>query len=295
MALRPLPLLSPPHSFTRSRTLSHALSNQQCANLEFPAEWTERENVPRRSGLSLEDFRRQYERPNQPVILTDVVRNWPAFEKWRSRSYLNKAFENQLVHVGGYQFTMAQYYEYADEAGDEMPLYLFDKRFAEKSPRLAEDYHVPRAFSEDLFGVLGDCRPDYRWLIVGPKRSGSSFHKDPNATSAWNAVISGRKKWILFPPDFTPPGVHASDCGLHVATSVSIIEWFLNFYDEARDSEVRAAREFSQFCRNSSTQTDALTHCLPTPLSLSKRCSPGSAWWRPGSASSCLGAGGTSS
>ena len=202
------------------------------------------------------------------MILTDVVRSWPAFERWGSRSYLNKAFENQLVHVGGYQFTMAQYYEYADEAGDEMPLYLFDKRFAEKSPRLAEDYHVPRAFSEDLFGVLGDCRPDYRWLIVGPKRSGSSFHKDPNATSAWNAVISGRKKWILFPPDFTPPGVHASDCGLHVATSVSIIEWFLNFYDEARDSEVRAAREFSQFCRNSSTQTDALTPCLPTPLSL---------------------------
>ena len=228
------------------------------------------------------------------MILTDVVRSWPAFERWGSRSYLNTAFENKLVHVGGYQFTMAQYYEYADEAGDEMPLYLFDKRFAEKSPRLAEDYHVPRAFSEDLFGVLGDCRPDYRWLIVGPKRSGSSFHKDPNATSAWNAVISGRKKWILFPPDFTPPGVHASDCGLHVATSVSIIEWFLNFYDEARDSEVRAAREFSQFCRNSSTQTDALTPCLPTPLSLSKRCSPGSAWWRPGSASSCLGAGGTS-
>ena len=43
---------------------------------------------------------------------------------------MNKAFENQLVHVGGYQFTMAQYYEYADEAGDAMPLYLFDKRFA---------------------------------------------------------------------------------------------------------------------------------------------------------------------
>lgn len=39
-----------------------------------------------------------------------------------------------------------------------------------------------------------------RWLIIGPHRSGSSFHVDPNATCAWNAVVSGAKKWILFPP-----------------------------------------------------------------------------------------------
>ena len=113
---------------------------------------------------------------------------------------MNKAFENQLVHVGGYQFTMAQYYEYADEAGDEMPLYLFDKRFAEKSPRLAEDYHVPQAFSEDLFGVLGDCRPDYRWLIVGPKRSGSSFHKDPKTVERGQSPEpTGTPSFVLAP------------------------------------------------------------------------------------------------
>lgn len=140
-----------------------------------------------------------------------------------------------------------------------------------------------------------------RWLIIGPHRSGSSFHVDPNATCAWNAVVSGAKKWILFPPGrlwgmyvcvwpsnvspfltphpfptpttptntpFTslphlvhtptptqttptntntnqttgspPPGVHPSPDGADVAAPVSIIEWFLNFYDEARHSKVRA-------------------------------------------------------
>ena len=41
---------------------------------------------------------------------------------------------------------------------------------------------------------------------MGPSRSGSTFHKDPNSTSAWNAVIRGSKKWIMYPPGITPPG-----------------------------------------------------------------------------------------
>ena len=71
-------------------------------------------------------------------------------------------------------------------------------------------WQVPSLFQDDLFFVLdNESRPDFRWLIMGPARSGSSFHKDPNATSAWNAVIKGSKKWILFPPNTTPPGLPA--------------------------------------------------------------------------------------
>ena len=68
---------------------------------------------------------------------------------------------------------------------DESPLYLFDWSFVEKmNVRVSEDGHYwsPECFGGDLFSVLGHQRPHSRWLIIGPERSGSTFHKDPNAT-----------------------------------------------------------------------------------------------------------------
>lgn len=44
--------------------------------------------------------------------------------------------------------------------------YLFDCKFVGKAPGLAPDFAVPAVFEEDLFGVLGDARPDYRCAHV---------------------------------------------------------------------------------------------------------------------------------
>jgi len=205
-----------------------------CANLEMKPEWLERDNVVRKRGISVEEFVLNYEEPNKPVLLEGCIDNWGALRNW-DRDYLVRLCGDVKFSVGPVEMKLGDYFGYSDQVREERPLYLFDPKFAEKVPKLGDEYEVPVYFREDLFGVLGNERPDYRWIIIGPAGSGSSFHVDPNSTSAWNAVIKGSKKWILFPPDVIPPGVHPSPDGADVASPVSIMEWFMNFYGATKN------------------------------------------------------------
>lgn len=217
-----------------------------CSAADIDPRWLTTDTCARRdaSTLSVADFKREFEVPNRPVVITGVVNKWPAFGKW-SAEYLTRVCGDARFDAAGFQLTAAQYFAYARavEGRDDTPLYLFCKTFADRVPSLAADFSVPDYFGcEDLFSVLGTERPDYRWLIAGPKRSGSVFHLDPNATCAWNAVLTGRKKWVLFPPSCPPPGVHASADGSEVATATSGMEWLLDFYDASRKESRRITR-----------------------------------------------------
>ncbi|KAJ1032149.1 hypothetical protein NDA18_001647 [Ustilago nuda] len=135
---------------------------------------------------------------------------------------------------------------------DESPFYLFDASFAD-DPHASLEWRVPKFFQQvsttpadassqydisavrsDLFSLLGLLRPDHRWIIAGPARSGSGWHKDPNGTSAWNAVLNGRKAWMMLPPHITPPGVYVSEDEAEVTAPLSIAEWLLEFASETR-------------------------------------------------------------
>lgn len=91
---------------------------------------------------------------------------------------------------------------------DEEPMYIFDALFGDLAPAMLDGYEIPQYFREDFFSVLdADTRPDFRWLVIGPARSGASWHVDPSHTAAWNALIRGRKRWALYPPGRLPPGI----------------------------------------------------------------------------------------
>jgi hypothetical protein len=248
----------------------------------------------RQQPITRQEFVERYERPNIPVILTGAMDRWPAFrgdggrktnqkqQRWSclqallDASPLGRCAPHPSVLVGNQPWPLREYVRYARDNDDEMPLYLFDKRFADKAPGMAQMCQpLPdHVFGQDLFSLLpAASRPDWRWLIAGPARSGSTFHVDPNATSAWNAVVSGAKRWVMFPPlgggggggaaarggagrggggggataggsgsvgaggGGPPPGVHPSPDGAEVAAPVSILEWYFAFYEAAREEE----------------------------------------------------------
>jgi hypothetical protein len=214
----------------------------QCAHISLApyASGIPRGNaIARLDDLSAAEFGELW--ADRPFILTQGAREWPASRDWSIDALLRR-HGTTLFRAESVDWPLATYVDYMRNTSDESPLYLFDPSFVEKMRltvgrgRPGASYWAPDCFGEDLFGVLGEERPDSRWLIIGPERSGSTFHKDPNATSAWNAVLRGSKYWIMFPAraNAPPPGVFVSADEGEVTSPLSIAEWLLAFHAEAR-------------------------------------------------------------
>jgi hypothetical protein len=192
--------------------------------------------IARFPNLSYEEFADHWSK--KPFILTECIQSWPVTKSWNLESLLSQ-YAEVVFRAEAVDWSFATYYQYLRNNRDESPLYLFDRKFVEKmSLKVGKGegaaYWNPDCFGPDLFELLGAERPAHRWLIIGPERSGSTFHKDPNATSAWNAVIQGAKYWIMFPPSASVPGVFVSRDSSEVTSPLSIAEWLLAFHAEAR-------------------------------------------------------------
>ena len=150
-----------------------------------------RDTIPRISSMTKEEFLTTYSKA--PFILTDAVSHWPAISKWTMDYFVNQ-YGSQVLKAEAFDVTFKNYAAYASQCQEESPLYLFDKGFANGTD-LEKDYQVPAIF-QDFFDLLGKDRPDYRWLIIGPRRSGSTFHIDPNGSKFLISFVHPRSKCL---------------------------------------------------------------------------------------------------
>ncbi|KAJ7965736.1 F-box protein family [Quillaja saponaria] len=201
-------------------------------------------NVERKKDLSLEAFCNEYD-GKKPVLLSGLADTWPARHIWTTEhlleNYGDTAFRISQSRSRKISMKFKDYVSYINLQRDEDPLYIFDDKFGEVTPNLLKDYTVPHLFKEDYFDILDkDQRPPYRWLIIGPERSGASWHVDPALTSAWNTLLCGRKRWALYPPGKVPLGVtvhvNEEDGDVNIETPSSL-QWWLDFYPLLADED----------------------------------------------------------
>ena len=87
----------------------------RCATIDLESNgWLEVDNIVRVSALSctVDDFRERFEVPNRPVVIEDIVNQWPAFKKW-TPGYINKAFSGKDIIAGNYLMDYTTYQAYS--------------------------------------------------------------------------------------------------------------------------------------------------------------------------------------
>ena len=120
--------------------------------------------------------------------------------------------------------------EYGLAQVDDTPIYIFDHEWNKmkeneckeeeeedvhdlvnnKANDMVNDYNqrITEYFPDDLMDFFGQERPPHRWLLIGPKGSGTDVHQDPAGTVAWNFLISGQKLWVFIHPSLTSKQVY---------------------------------------------------------------------------------------
>lgn len=115
---------------------------------------------------------------------------------------LSQKFGDMQVNINqGITMGLADYFSYSGQAVEENPMYLFDSEFGEKRPDMLADYRyacfvlsrafahhtplwlrsIPKYFQEDYFSYLDEPhRPSFRWILVGPTRSGAYLDSSPD-------------------------------------------------------------------------------------------------------------------
>lgn len=179
-----------------------------------------------------------FERENVPAVLEGLTDDWKAMKSWRWNNLVASFgdFYWRFSDTHGAGMTLETYQKYVttlEGMVDDAPLAVYDSQLlGDERACLLEDYDVPQCFAApDLFEELGeDERPPYRWILMGPARSGTGLHIDPMGTHAWVTVVEGLKRWVLF-----PYGTPKELIGMH-ETQIPSALWFAEWYDRAMEA-----------------------------------------------------------
>lgn len=152
--------------------------------------------------ITKEEFFEKYLKPRKPVIIKNMARKWPAYQKW-TMDYMkqavgdvevplydsSKADPAAPINASAAKMKFADYIDLIEKEPTDLRIFLFDP--IKQAPKLLDDYIFPK----DLMGGFLDKYPN---MFFGGKGSVTFLHYDIDMAHIFHTHFNGRKHILLF-------------------------------------------------------------------------------------------------
>ncbi len=165
-------------------------------------------NIESVNSISINDFNKNYFKPQKPLLIKGLANHYPAGKKW-SIDYIKEycgdvtveIFDNNIKNNSSSAFTTPDlemnFKDYVDTIIKDEPssLRVFLFNMFKKKPGLRKDFPCPYM----LKGILGKIG----FMFFGSKNIKVRIHQDIDMSSVMLTQFHGRKKVILISPEYS--------------------------------------------------------------------------------------------
>ncbi|UJH89947.1 cupin-like domain-containing protein [Antarcticibacterium sp. 1MA-6-2] len=162
--------------------------------------------IPREKKLSKADFLEKYYRPQKPVVIEELIENWPAYQKW-TLDYIKEVAGEKIVPLyddrpisSKYKFNephlkmkMAEYIDLLRSKPTKYRIFLY--HLLKEVPRLQQDFKYPKMGMRFI--------KQLPMLFFGGENSKVFMHYDIDFANIFHFHFHGKKQCILFAPSQT--------------------------------------------------------------------------------------------
>ncbi|UKB83935.1 cupin-like domain-containing protein [Chryseobacterium sp. MEBOG06] len=152
--------------------------------------------------ISKEEFYEKYLKPRRPVVIKNMAKNWPAYQKW-TMEYMkevvgevevplydsSKADPSAPINSSAAKMKFADYIDLIQREPTDLRIFLFDP--IKYAPKLLEDYISPKK-------LMGGFLDKYPNMFFGGKGSVTFLHFDIDMAHIFHTHFNGRKHILLF-------------------------------------------------------------------------------------------------
>lgn len=160
--------------------------------------------VDRRTGLSPETFATDYLHPLKPVVLTDIMANWPACQRWTIEHFKEHyghlrvpVVSNNYSKPGkGYMtpdrvISFREFLEILEAGPSDLRIFLWN--IFRAAPELRHDFQMPY--------IMDGFVDELPFMFFGGQGSHVALHYDIDMSHVFLNQIHGRKRVVLFAHD----------------------------------------------------------------------------------------------